>query len=69
MSIAEELGEGVTPSRKGNRVAMPFNFTDGRCRNCEEGNIAFCTSFILGFAGGVYGMTTRVLLCNHALID
>ncbi len=37
MGIVEELGSGVTLLKKGDRVVMPFNVADGRCRNCEEG--------------------------------
>ncbi|KAH7141014.1 hypothetical protein EDB81DRAFT_799292 [Dactylonectria macrodidyma] len=55
MGIIEELGEGVTLLKKGDRVVMPFNVADGRCRNCEEGKTAFCTGVNPGFAGGAYG--------------
>lgn len=55
MGIVEELGEGVTLLKKGDRVVMPFNVADGRCRNCEEGKTAFCTGVNPGFAGGAYG--------------
>ncbi|KAJ5721230.1 uncharacterized protein N7483_009164 [Penicillium malachiteum] len=55
MGIVEEIGEGVTLLKKGDRVVMPFNVADGRCRNCEEGRTAFCTGVNPGFAGGAYG--------------
>lgn len=55
MGIVEELGEGVTLLKRGDRVVMPFNVADGRCRNCEEGRTAFCTGVNPGFAGGAYG--------------
>ena len=55
MGIVEELGSGVTLLKKGDRVVMPFNVADGRCRNCEEGKTAFCTGVNEGFAGGAYG--------------
>ncbi|KFY28738.1 hypothetical protein V491_00317 [Pseudogymnoascus sp. VKM F-3775] len=55
MGIIEEVGEGVTLLKKGDRVVMPFNVADGRCRNCEEGRTAFCTGVNPGFAGGAYG--------------
>lgn len=55
LGIVEELGEGVTLLKKGDRVVMPFNVADGRCRNCEEGKTAFCTGVNPGFAGGAYG--------------
>ncbi|CAL3969697.1 unnamed protein product [Diplocarpon coronariae] len=43
MEIAIEAGAGLSLLKKGERVAMPFNVTDGRCRNCEEARAAFCT--------------------------
>ncbi|TDZ59661.1 putative zinc-type alcohol dehydrogenase-like protein YycR [Colletotrichum trifolii] len=55
MGIVEELGNGVTLLKKGDRVVMPFNVADGRCQNCEEGRTAFCTGVNPGFAGGAYG--------------
>ncbi len=55
MGIVEEVGSGVTLLKKGDRVVMPFNVADGRCRNCEEGKTAFCTGVNPGFAGGAYG--------------
>jgi threonine dehydrogenase-like Zn-dependent dehydrogenase len=57
LGIVEELGEGVTLLKKGDRVVMPFNVADGRCRNCEEGKTAFCTGVNPGFAGGAYGLS------------
>lgn len=55
MGIIEEVGSGVTLLKKGDRVVLPFNVADGRCRNCEEGKTAFCTGVNPGFAGGAYG--------------
>ncbi|KAK5012123.1 hypothetical protein LTR60_004549, partial [Cryomyces antarcticus] len=55
MGIITEVGSGVTLLKKGDRVVMPFNVADGRCRNCEEGKTAFCTGVNPGFAGGAYG--------------
>lgn len=55
MGIVEQVGEGVSLLKKGDRVVMPFNVADGRCRNCEEGKTAFCTGVNPGFAGGAYG--------------
>lgn len=43
MGIIEEVGAGVTLLKKGDRVVMPFNVADGRCKNCETGKTAFCT--------------------------
>lgn len=72
MGIVEELGEGVTLLKKGDRVVMPFNVADGRCRNCEEGKTAFCTGVNPGFAGGAYGkmseMEVWLLLLNSSQV-
>jgi threonine dehydrogenase-like Zn-dependent dehydrogenase len=43
MGVVIETGSGVSLLKKGDRVVMPFNVADGRCRNCEEGRTAFCT--------------------------
>lgn len=43
MGIVIETGAGVTLLEKGDRIVLPFNVADGRCRNCEEGRTAFCT--------------------------
>ncbi|KAG8422797.1 hypothetical protein J3459_010048 [Metarhizium acridum] len=59
MGIVEEVGEGVTLLKKGDRVVVPFNVADGRCRNCEEGKTAFCTGVNPGFAGGAYGSSCQ----------
>lgn len=61
MGIVEEVGGGVTLLKKGDRVVMPFNVADGRCRNCEEGKTAFCTGVNPGFAGGAYGYVGQSL--------
>ncbi|KAH7383084.1 glutathione-independent formaldehyde dehydrogenase-like protein [Cadophora sp. MPI-SDFR-AT-0126] len=55
MGVIIEAGSGVSLLKKGDRVVMPFNVADGRCRNCEEGRTAFCTGVNPGFAGGAYG--------------
>lgn len=55
MGVVTEIGTGVTLLEKGDRIVLPFNVADGRCRNCEEGKTAFCTGVNPGFAGGAYG--------------
>lgn len=55
MGVIIETGPGVTLLEKGDRIVLPFNVADGRCRNCEEGRTAFCTGVNPGFAGGAYG--------------
>jgi threonine dehydrogenase-like Zn-dependent dehydrogenase len=73
MGVVEEVGSGVSLLKKGDRVVMPFNVADGRCRNCETGKTAFCTGVNPGFAGGAYGyvamgsyMLCILLRCNSA---
>lgn len=46
MGIVTEIGSGVTLLKKGDRIVLPFNVADGRCRNCEEGKTAFCTGTV-----------------------
>lgn len=55
MGIVTSVGTGVTLLKPGDRIVLPFNVADGRCRNCEEGRTAFCTGVNPGFAGGAYG--------------
>ncbi|KAM0722595.1 hypothetical protein Q7P37_002036 [Cladosporium fusiforme] len=55
MGIVTEIGSGVTLLKEGDRIVLPFNVADGRCRNCEEKKTAFCTGVNPGFAGGAYG--------------
>jgi len=43
MGVVTEVGSGVTLLKKGDRIVLPFNVADGRCRNCENGKTAFCT--------------------------
>lgn len=54
VGIVTETGPGVILLQKGDRIVLPFNVADGRCRNCEEGKTAFCTGVNPGFAGGAY---------------
>jgi threonine dehydrogenase-like Zn-dependent dehydrogenase len=55
MGIVTEVGAGVSLLEVGDRIVLPFNVADGRCRNCEEGRTAFCTGVNPGFSGGAYG--------------
>jgi threonine dehydrogenase-like Zn-dependent dehydrogenase len=59
MGIIIETGSGVSLLKKGDRVVMPFNVADGRCRNCEEGRTAFCT--------GVNPYFTRPVLLKQSV--
>ena len=53
--IVEEVGEGVTSIKQGDRVVMPFNVACGFCKNCVKGFTGFCLTVNPGFAGGAYG--------------
>ena len=55
MGVVIETIPGATLLKKGDRIVLPFNVADGRCRNCEEGCTAFCTGVNPGFVGGAYG--------------
>ncbi len=55
LGIIEQVGDGVTSLRQGDRVVMPFNVACGFCENCERGYTGFCLTVNPGFAGGAYG--------------
>lgn len=84
MGIIVEAGAGVVLLKKGDRVVMPFNVADGRCRNCEEGNTAFCTGvnpvsddLQISAAGSIVDVCARdllaaltaMLLWGHMTVD
>ncbi|AYY12349.1 aldehyde dehydrogenase [Actinobacteria bacterium YIM 96077] len=55
LGVVEEVGQGVTTVRQGDRVVLPFNVACGFCRNCRAKNTAFCLTVNPGAAGGAYG--------------
>ncbi|MBB3052401.1 glutathione-independent formaldehyde dehydrogenase [Prauserella isguenensis] len=55
MGVVEEVGDGVTSVRRGQRVVLPFNVACGFCTNCRAGKSAFCLTVNPPGAGGAYG--------------
>jgi glutathione-independent formaldehyde dehydrogenase len=55
MGIIDEVGDGVTSLKQGDRVVMPFNVACGFCKNCTAGYTGYCLTVNPGFAGGAYG--------------
>ncbi|WP_431949060.1 glutathione-independent formaldehyde dehydrogenase [Actinacidiphila sp. bgisy167] len=55
LGIIDQVGEGVTTLKQGDRVVMPFNVACGFCKNCSAGFTGFCLTVNPGFAGGAYG--------------
>jgi glutathione-independent formaldehyde dehydrogenase len=55
MGIVQEVGDGVTSIKPGDRVVVPFNVACGFCKNCVAGSTGFCLTVNPGFAGGAYG--------------
>ncbi|KAJ8063531.1 hypothetical protein OCU04_007403 [Sclerotinia nivalis] len=53
MGIVIQVGSGVQHIKRGDRVVMPFNVADGRCRICEEGRQI--SVHVLMLTGGAYG--------------
>jgi threonine dehydrogenase-like Zn-dependent dehydrogenase len=55
--VVEEVGPGVTKLRRGDRIAVPFNISCGRCYYCEQELYALCENSNPNseFACGVFG--------------
>ncbi|WP_137283764.1 zinc-dependent alcohol dehydrogenase family protein [Halorussus salinisoli] len=51
-----KVGEDVTRVREGDRVAVPFNLSDGTCPECRAGHSNVCENLLpLGFAEAAPG--------------
>ena len=54
--VVEAVGEDVTNLSEGDRVAVPFNLSDGTCHACRVGNSNVCENLIpLGFVESAPG--------------
>jgi len=53
--VVEEVGEGVTSIKKGDRVVLPFNIACGFCFNCTRGWTSACLTMNKKVAGAAYG--------------
>ncbi len=50
--VVAEVGEEVTGVSEGDRVAVPFNLSDGTCQFCQNGLSNICQTIVpLGFTG------------------
>jgi aryl-alcohol dehydrogenase len=52
--VVEEVGDHVTDIESGDHVVVTFD-RDGTCRNCREGNVAYCSNFYEYNFNGVRG--------------
>jgi propanol-preferring alcohol dehydrogenase len=45
--IVEQVGDGVTSAKPGDRVCLHYNITCGHCTHCAGGNEQFCPSCLM----------------------
>jgi glutathione-independent formaldehyde dehydrogenase len=55
MGVVEQVGDGVSIIKEGDRVVMPFNIACGTCYNCIKGNTNACLTMNPDKAGASYG--------------
>jgi len=55
LGVVEEVGEGVSVVKEGDRVVMPFNVACGTCYNCLRGLSSACLVMNPESAGAAYG--------------
>ena len=59
--VVEAVGDSVTGVEPGDHVVSSFDY-DGTCRNCREGNVAYCSNFTEYNFSGVRGTDTSTPL-------
>ncbi len=68
--VVEEVAEGVTKFRKGDRVIVPFTGSDGTCPHCQTGHSHLCDDLQVpgrNYNGG-YGEYVNVPLADRNML-
>jgi D-arabinose 1-dehydrogenase-like Zn-dependent alcohol dehydrogenase len=68
--IVEEVAPGVTQFKKGDRVVVPFNGSDGTCPYCQKGMSHLCDNALIpgrNYSGG-YAEYVSVPLADRNLV-
>jgi D-arabinose 1-dehydrogenase-like Zn-dependent alcohol dehydrogenase len=68
--VLEEVGASVTRFKKGDRVAIPFNHSCGRCEQCQAGHQNVCLDLrmpMLHYTGG-FGRYAKVARADVNLV-
>ncbi len=68
--VVQEVGSAVTRFRKGQRVAIPFNHSCGRCEQCQDGHQNVCSDVrfpMFHYTGG-FGRYTKVARADVNLV-
>ncbi|HWC32637.1 MAG TPA: alcohol dehydrogenase catalytic domain-containing protein, partial [Actinomycetota bacterium] len=75
VGVVEEVGEGVSRVKPGDRVVIAFNIVCGECWFCENGQTSLCDAFrnlgmgiIGGNLGGTQAERIRVPNADHNLL-
>ena len=68
--VVEEVAPGVREFKKGDRVVVPFNGSDGTCPFCQKGSSHLCDNALIpgrNYAGG-YAELVAVPLADRNLV-
>ncbi|MEJ8850787.1 alcohol dehydrogenase catalytic domain-containing protein [Variovorax rhizosphaerae] len=68
--VVEEVSEGVTRFKKGDRVVVPFVGSDGTCEYCQSGRAHLCDNTMIpgrNYSGG-YGEYVCVPLADRNMV-